>query len=834
MKKLHRYGDFSGTAAKQRELPSEQGWRGLLQVRRVDIKRMLRSFAIVLPLLAGVMVLVLSMVNMRLYHLQALAAMELQVERYALGMDRLFDQLINDAIAASSAITAAVNGQAVAIPGAESAKLIRLGPLGIADKDNAELDGLRHIERDMLRRSLDKQAPVVDVYRDGAVWILGVAQPIAGVGVLLASYPEQLLTGELRRFVSSDQISLALRFKVQGNWRNVAQLGEFNSTRASAQASLEDPMWAVHLGMDEWGYERWVYRNLWLYVVLVIALAASFLQVVLALHRIRLRRQALLGSATETATDAEEREQCLIASAFLPAAESGSASLNSSVKNAQGDAGSSQSGDLGDNGFLDVLAMPAAADAATASDSPVSPVVDFESSVFRAYDIRGIADSQLTPELCRHIGLAIGAELKQRAQSRVLVARDGRNSSPRIRDALVEGLLNSGIDVTDLGAVPTPLMHFATHELAVANGLMITGSHNGREYNGIKIVMQGKSLTEDGIHSLRNRIVEQGFAITEGQRGRYGNKSVADRYVERVCEDVVVARRLKVVVDAANGIAGPIAPRVFQALGCSVEPLYCELDGDFPNHDPDPTRPGNLHALQAAVRAKRADLGIAFDGDGDRVVFVTSTGEVVYPDQVLMVLAQDVVARHPGATVVYDVKCSSHVAQVVSEAGGIPLMCRSGHSYVKHQLETSKAQLGGEFTGHIFLSERWYGFDDGIYVAARMLELLSLSPKKLHQILDTLPASVSTPELLVETDDSHKFVIIGQLKAGDYFADAELNLLDGIRAEFPFGWGLVRASNTCPALSLRFEADTADNLAKIQAEFRQALNTVDPTLALGF
>jgi phosphomannomutase/phosphoglucomutase len=363
---------------------------------------------------------------------------------------------------------------------------------------------------------------------------------------------------------------------------------------------------------------------------------------------------------------------------------------------------------------------------------------------------------------------------------------------------------------------------------------MITGSHNGREYNGIKIVMQGKSLTEDGIHSLRNRIVEQGFAITEGQRGRYGNKSVADRYVERVCEDVVVARRLKVVVDAANGIAGPIAPRVFQALGCSVEPLYCELDGDFPNHDPDPTRPGNLHALQAAVRAKRADLGIAFDGDGDRVVFVTSTGEVVYPDQVLMVLAQDVVARHPGATVVYDVKCSSHVAQVVSEAGGIPLMCRSGHSYVKHQLETSKAQLGGEFTGHIFLSERWYGFDDGIYVAARMLELLSLSPKKLHQILDTLPASVSTPELLVETDDSHKFVIIGQLKAGDYFADAELNLLDGIRAEFPFGWGLVRASNTCPALSLRFEADTADNLAKIQAEFRQALNTVDPTLVLGF
>jgi phosphomannomutase/phosphoglucomutase len=281
-------------------------------------------------------------------------------------------------------------------------------------------------------------------------------------------------------------------------------------------------------------------------------------------------------------------------------------------------------------------------------------------------------------------------------------------------------------------------------------------------------------------------------------------------------------------------VTGPVAPRLFQALGCAVEPLFCELDGDFPNHDPDPTRPGNLHALQATVKTRRADLGIALDGDGDRVVFVTAQGETVYPDQALMLLAQDVIARNPGAPIVFDVKCSSHLPRLITDAGGLPIMCRSGHSYVKNQIKESGALLGGEFTGHIFFRERWYGFDDGMYVAARLLEFLSLSSMRLHEHLERLPQSVVTHEITVPSDEVQKFVIIEQLKSDNFFDGAEVNTLDGLRVEYPHGWGLVRASNTGPALSLRFEADTEAHLANIQARFRDALRTVDPTLTLDF
>lgn len=838
-KRRHRFGDLSTSGIKERRQRPENGWRGLLQVRRSDMNRLLLSLPIVLPLLAGSMVLVLSAVTMRMYHQQAEVALALQAEGYALGMDRFLNQLKDEA--AALALSAEATGATAA-----NARLIRLGPLGIADRDNQALDQLRHIERDMLRRSLSQDGPVLDAYREGKVWEVSIAQPVAGVGALLISYPEQIFQRELGRLSGAGGgTGLALQFNILGNWYTVAARGDVGASAENSvrvQAPLSDATWAVQVSMGEWAYDRWIYRNLWLYVVAFVAFAAVFLQFVLALHRLRLRRLALRRNAEKSAADnasADDREQDLIASAFsrteTAAAKSpsdGHLEAPTLPVDAPDDGVVEHYAE--DDDFLDVLAEPDSDTPAPASIPPEEASPDFEAGVFRAYDIRGVAETQLTPDLCRNIGLAIGAELKQRKQSRVLVARDGRNSSPRIRDALVEGLLNSGIDVTDLGAVPTPLMHFATHELGVSNGLMITGSHNGRDCNGVKLVMEGRSLTEEGIHSLRDRISARRFVVADGQRGHYDNKSIADAYVERVCADVVVARRLKVVVDAANGITGPIAPRVYQALGCSVEPLYCELDGDFPNHDPDPTRPGNLHALQAAVRAKRADIGIAFDGDGDRIVFVTSTGDMVYPDQALMILAQDVVARNPGATIVYDVKCSGKLQHVVSDAGGIPVMCRSGHSYLKSQVEDSQAQLGGEFTGHIFMRERWYGFDDGIYVGARMLELLSLSPKKLHQMIELLPASVTTPELLVDTDDRQKFVIMEQLKAGDYFANAELNMLDGIRAEFPFGWGLVRASNTGPALSLRFEADNEDNLAKIQAYFRRALTNVDPTLTLGF
>lgn len=825
MSRQRRFNDFSTDGIRQRRPAAERTpldrWRALFQVRRGDMTRLLVTLPVLLPLVATVLVLALSALNTQWFYLRAVEAMETQADRYARGMDSFLAGLGNDVSAAAAQLAEQPElDPAALLPEVDSVRLVPLGPLGIADKDNRALDGLRHIERDLLRRALDAKGPVLDAYRAGQDWVYSIASPVPGRGALLVNYAEPVLTRALAELAGSEPVRVELDLNIHGNWHTTVQRGQVEPSPAKGRALLDEKNWAVNVILGDFSYRQWFDRNLWLYLVALIAVVAALLQFVLALHRLRLHRleqqESLSEPMARERADAESWEKNLMRAAFAEAAEDETADGAANAEPALSD------------DYLEV--RPANAPA----PSPIVTEGHFDEHIFRAYDIRGIADTQLGPDVCRDIGLAIAAELKARKQSRVLLARDGRNSSPRIRDAVVEGLLGSGIDVTDLGAVPTPVMHFATHELGVGNGLMITGSHNARECNGIKLVMENQSLTEEAIHGLRDRIRERRFVEAGASRGRYDNKSLAERYIERICEDVVVARRLKVVVDAGNGITGPLAPRVFQALGCVVEPLYCELDGDFPNHDPDPTRPGNLNALQAAVRAKRADLGVAFDGDGDRVVFVTASGDMVYPDQALMILAQDVVARNPGAAVVFDVKCSKHLHRVVSEAGGLPVMCRSGHSYVKNQVEASRAQLGGEFTGHIFIRDRWYGFDDGIYVAARMLELLAMSTDKLHQLLERLPASVVTPELLVQAGDNHKFVIMEQLAQGDYFAGAELNRLDGIRAEYPHGWGLVRASNTGPALSLRFEADTQENLEKIQSQFRAALTHVDPTLTIGF
>lgn len=825
MSRQHRFNDFSTGGVRQRRPADEQAplnrWRALFHVRRGDMLRLLGTLPVLLPSVALLLILALSALNTQWFHLRAVEAMETQAAHYARGMDSFFAELGKDVSAAAAQLAEQPElDPAALLPEVDSVRQVPLGPLGIADKDNRALDGLRHIERDLLRRALDANGPVLDAYRAGQGWVYSIASPVSGRGALLVNYAESVLVRALAELAGGEPVRVELNLNIHGNWHTTVQRGQVEASPARGRARLDEKNWAVTVILSDFSYRQWFDRNLWLYLVALIAAVAAVLQFLLALYRLRLHRLEQQVSLSERIAreraDTDDWEKSLINAAFVDAAEAETADGAANAEPAASD------------DYLEV--RPANAPA----PSPLGTEGHFDEHIFRAYDIRGVADTQLGPDICLDIGLAIAAELKARKQSRVLLARDGRNSSPRIRDAVVEGLLGSGIDVTDLGAVPTPVMHFATHELGIGNGLMITGSHNARECNGIKLVMENQSLTEEAIHGLRDRIRERRFVEAGGSRGRYENKSLAERYIERICEDVVVARRLKVVVDAANGITGPIAPRVFQELGCVVEPLYCELDGDFPNHDPDPTRPGNLNALQAAVRAKRADLGVAFDGDGDRVVFVTANGDMVYPDRALMILAQDVVARNPGAAVVFDVKCSKHLHRVVSEAGGLPVMCRSGHSYVKNQVEASQAQLGGEFTGHIFIRDRWYGFDDGIYVAARMLELLAMNAAKLHQLLEQLPASVATPELLVEADDNQKFVIMEQLAQGEYFAGAELNRLDGIRAEYPYGWGLVRASNTGPALSLRFEADTQENLEKIQSQFRAALNHVDPSLTIGF
>ena len=451
--------------------------------------------------------------------------------------------------------------------------------------------------------------------------------------------------------------------------------------------------------------------------------------------------------------------------------------------------------------------------------------------VFRAYDIRGVVGRELTPELVQAIGRAIGSQAYELGEQTVVVGRDGRLSSPELARQLIEGLRESGRDVIDIGAVPTPVLYFATHYLDAASGVMVTGSHNPPDYNGFKIVLQGRTLAEDEIQALHRRIVEGRY--TSGSGGLEQVDVVAD-YIERITSDVRVSRRLTVVVDCGNGIAGAVAPQLYRALGCDVIELYCEVDGQFPNHHPDPSMPENLLALTRAVQEHAADIGLAFDGDGDRLGVVASGGTVVWPDKVLMLLAMDVLSRNPGATVIYDVKSSRHLERVITDHGGQPVMWKTGHSLIKAKMQETGALLAGELSGHIFFRERWFGFDDALYAGARLLEVLSLDHRTTARIFGSLPESVATPELRVEVPEGEQRRIMERLAAGAKFPGARLTTVDGVRADFEDGWGLVRASNTTPCLILRFEADDPEALRRIQELFRQELLRIEPSLELPF
>ncbi len=452
-------------------------------------------------------------------------------------------------------------------------------------------------------------------------------------------------------------------------------------------------------------------------------------------------------------------------------------------------------------------------------------------SIFRAYDIRGVVGETLTLETARLIGRAVGTAVRERGLSEVVVARDGRLSGPELAAGLIKGLRSTGCDVIDIGAAPTPLLYFATYHLNAGSGVMVTGSHNPPEYNGFKIVVGGETLAEDAIQSLYKRIAEGRFA--SGSGGLQVMDVAAD-YIERVTGDVQSERRLKVVVDAGNGIAGAIAPQVLEGIGAEVVPLHCEVDGNFPNHHPDPSEPENLQDLIMSVKRLGADLGVAFDGDGDRLGVVTAAGEIIYPDRLLMLFAMDVLNRNPGATIIYDVKCTGHLQDVILRHGGSPVMWKTGHSLIKAKMREDDAELAGEMSGHFFFRERWFGFDDGIYAAARLLEILGASDRPPQAIFDELPKGVSTPELKIKMAEGAHYAFIGKFREAAAFPGARISTIDGIRADYPDGWGLVRCSNTTPSLVLRFDADTAEALARIQDEFRKQILAVDDSLTLPF
>ncbi|HEY6895613.1 MAG TPA: phosphomannomutase/phosphoglucomutase [Rhodanobacteraceae bacterium] len=464
---------------------------------------------------------------------------------------------------------------------------------------------------------------------------------------------------------------------------------------------------------------------------------------------------------------------------------------------------------------------------------PKDAPVNIDRSIFRAYDIRGVVGETLTPEIARVLGRAIGSEARERGLTEIVVGRDGRLSGPDLVGGLVDGLRSTGMDVIDLGAVPTPVVYFGCYHLNTGSGISVTGSHNPPDYNGFKIVLGGETLSEDAIQALYARIAESRFVDGSGGLQML---DITQEYIQRITNDIQVERKLKVVVDCGNGIPGAIAPRVIEGIGCEVEPLYCEVDGTFPNHHPDPSDLHNLQDLILSVKQLNADIGLAFDGDGDRLGVVTKNGEVIFPDRLLMLFATDILTRNPGATIIYDVKCTGHLQPLILQHGGSPLMWRTGHSLIKAKMKETDAALAGEMSGHFFFGERWYGFDDGIYAAARLLDILGSDPegRDAQAIFDTLPKGVSTPELKIPMREGEHYRFIEQFRARAEFQGARITTIDGVRADWPDGWGLVRASNTTPVLVLRFDADTPEALKRVQDVFRVQLMKLDSSLPLPF
>ncbi len=452
-------------------------------------------------------------------------------------------------------------------------------------------------------------------------------------------------------------------------------------------------------------------------------------------------------------------------------------------------------------------------------------------SIFRAYDIRGVVPETLNAETAYWIGRAIGSQSLAQGEPNVCVGRDGRLSGPELVAQLIQGLHDSGCHVSDVGLVPTPALYYAANVLAGKSGVMLTGSHNPSNYNGFKIVIAGDTLANEQIQALHERLKSNNLSSAQGSVTKV---DILPRYLEEITRDVKLARRMKVVVDCGNGAAGVIAPQLIEALNCEVIPLFCEVDGNFPNHHPDPGKPENLEDLIAKVKETGADLGLAFDGDGDRVGVVTNTGSIVFPDRLLMLFAKDVVARNPDAEIIFDVKCTRRLVPLIKEYGGRPLMWKTGHSLIKKKMKQTGALLAGEMSGHVFFKERWFGFDDGIYSAARLLEILSQEKTTSEELFATFPNDISTPEINIHVTEESKFSIIDALHDAQWGEGANLTTIDGVRVDYAKGWGLVRASNTTPVLVLRFEADNAAELQRIKDVFHVQLKRVAPDLQLPF
>ena len=792
---------------------------------------------------ASLLIVIISFAYLGLVECQSIsqASATTQAQRLADSQVSLLDQALNQlqlrltTLALSGELLDALNSNDQAtieryqqelnrsFPEATSTKLIRLGGLGIASLNKESRELRNNIELDLLRHVSNGESVEPEAYQHKGKWLFSLAETIKSQdskhasGALLVTLDEQYLQTLLAQLDNSlGQTTLIQQFR--NKQHIITRTGSTNEAfRVDVDTTISH--WQISFSPSA---ELIASANhgsgiIWLLLAITaIAIIAAAFKAHQALH-------TALASDLAKLTKKHNKQAHYALPGFSNTAELLKILIATPTEKAAPKA-------------TQKIETPVAEPTSKAvTDKPKRQSLEIPDSIpetiFRAYDIRGLAEEQLNDQVVYAIGLAIGSEALDQGQQAVILCADGRHSSPRISAAMSKGLLASGRDVIDIGTLPTPLMYFATHQLDTQSGVMITGSHNPADYNGIKVVIGGRALSGKAILALRDRILNQ--QLSSGQ-GQMQTQDIEQHYIDYIINDVAIAQPLKVVIDAGNGVAGATAPELLEELGCEIIQLYCEVDGDFPNHHPDPSVEANLEDLKRVVLEQKADLGIAFDGDGDRLGVVTATGQFVTADRLLMLLAQDVVSRNPGADILFDVKCTRNLNALISNYGGRPIMWKTGHSFMKEKMMETGALLGGEFSGHIFFKERWFGFDDGMYAAARLIEILSTSDPDLDLQLSTFPSSIGSAELKVETTEEQKFNIIDKLVHNNQFDDGKISTLDGLRVDFPDGWGLVRASNTTPMLVLRFEADTEEVMSRIQNQFKEQLSNIDSSLQFGF
>lgn len=790
-----------------------------------------------------------------------------------------FTQVTADtqAAAADPALVAALqSGDAARLRNAEAGLRYRDGvvdafvtPLGQGEPDETRPAPFTFSALDLLRRSEAGSPPPLEAQRAGQRWLLYSAAPVKAPGtqqvvgtVLLAIDLQRALRGLPALPAEAGELVLQQRFG-DGPVQVLYQNGTPGSARPYS-LDLGNPQWSLRFtpGTAYDAPVQWISLVMALAAVLIAA-GAFWVAMVMVVRGLRGR---LRDDARQLNQLLDELSGGKVVKAFsLSLAELNGlaqALARFSLRDRQTDPGAVVAPDL--NG-IKTRSAPAAKTHRSAepegarlpfqetdvlgvgildtdqdflrmehppamnSIAQVAPNVP--ASIFRAYDIRGIVPETLTAETAYWIGRAIGTQSLAQGEPHVSVGRDGRLSGPELVAQLIQGIAESGCHVSDVGMVPTGALYFAANVLQGKSGVMLTGSHNPANYNGFKIIIAGDTLANEQIQKLYERIRDNDLASGQGTIEKVDILSQYDAYIQK---DIAVPRKLKVVVDCGNGVGGVIAPQLIEKLNCEVIPLFCDVDGNFPNHHPDPGKLENLEDLIAKVKETGADLGLAFDGDADRVGVVTNAGNVVYPDRLLMLFAQDVLSRNPGADIIYDVKCSRRLKAQIEGNKGRPVMYKTGHSLIKKKMKETGALLAGEMSGHVFFKERWFGFDDGIYAAARLLEILSQKAQNAEEVFAGFPNDVSTPEININVTEDSKFSIIDALQQNAEWGDASLNTIDGVRVDYPNGWGLVRASNTTPVLVLRFEAENDAELERIKAVFREQLTRISPDLKIPF